>query len=912
VNLNAWFASLREWLVRLIDTFRRAPNESELRGELAYHLELAEEQLRERGCSPAEASRLARARYGQPEKVLEQMREQRSIPWFGIFTLDVRLGLRMLRKHLGVTLIGGLAMSVGFGILTAVFMYFDVFVWSDSVPLDDGDRVVAIQVWDPEGSRRSEISLDDFERWRSALTSFESMGAFRTVERDIVHADGQTESVSIAEVSAAGFGLARVAPVLGRSLLVEDERVGTEPVLLIGYDEWQSRFARDAEILGRTIRLGERIHTIVGVMPKDFGFPLNHRFWAPLNTASLEFLPAPPVGAVFGRLAEGASLDAARAELSAIGLLQTDEATDSRAPLRPMVLPYAANFVSDTNPNDLAQRSRNARLIIFFVCLLLIPPCVNIAMLVYARTVARQEEIALRTALGASRGRIVLQLFIEMLVLSTLAAGLALVAVRFIAGLIERFMLQELQRLPFWISFELSSNTLFFTASLAVASALVIGLLPGLKATASYKILGLSALDRRHGLRLGPLFTVLIVGQVAFSFAGLPTAVELAWGVLRSAVLGPGFAAERYLTAQITLELDEPTRQGEGDATSARYRDDLRALAGRLERDSRVASRVTSVSAVPGGGRWMRFEVDEPEGLAATADEPALPIGVPLVKQISVDEPYFDVLEVQLLTGRRFRAGESSRTSRAVLIDATFAEDVFGDTNPLGRRIIYGAATSGQGRSYSDEGWYEIVGVVADRPANPYGGSVFHAAGDQAIYPATIAFRLGPDASSLRQELEEIAAAIDPALRVEGVQTLKEFYDGREFGNYVGGFALITSSLSVLLLAAAGTYALMSFTVNQRRREIAIRMALGAQPRKLLTGVLRRALRQVGMGAVLGLGAAALVQYYIPINRLGGLDVPGVLPSAIVLLLVIGAIAALGPARRALSADPTEALREAG
>lgn len=905
------FARLREWLLRLLGTFRNRPDESELRGELALHLEFEEQRLRNRGYSAAEASRLARARLGHPEKVIERMRDQLSIPWFGVFTLDVKLGLRMLRKYLGLTLIGGLAMSVGFGIVIAVFMYFDIVVWSDSVPLDDGDRVVAVQVWDAENSRRSEISIDDFERWRAELRSVEDIGAFRTVEHDIVHADGQAEPVSVAEISAAGFRVARVAPVLGRTLLYEDEQAGAEPVVVIGYDEWQSRFNGDPGILGRSIRLDERIHTIVGVMPEDFGFPINHRFWIPLQALAHELLPAPPAGAVYARLAEGASLDGARAELSATGLLPANVATERSEPLRPTIVPYATNFVSDTSPDDLASRAWSARLIVFFVCLLLIPPCVNIAMLTYARTVSRQEEIAVRTALGASRGRIVLQLFIEMLLLSTLAVCLALVAVRFVLGFIERLMLQQLARLPFWISFDLSANTVIFAASLAALAALIIGALPALKATASYANPGLSALDRSNRLRLGPLFTLLIVAQVAFSFAGLPSAVEMAWGVLRSNVLGPGFAADQYLTVQLQLDLEGPPARDDNTEISSRFGDDLNALVRQLEADPRVLSPVTTASAMPGEGRWMRFRVEGREEFDRDPDEAGLQIGVPLVRRISVDDQYFEVFDMSVLTGRRFSAGEFNETSRAVLINATFAQDIFGDLNPLGHRISYVGPPAAQAEN-DEAPWYEIVGVVADRPAHPYGGSVFHATGDGSLYPASIGFRTGPDASSLREAIGEMATAIDPALQLERVITLEELYDGQAFGNYVGGFALIIGSLSVLLLAAAGTCALMSFTVNHRRREIAIRMALGAQPHKLLGGIFGRALRRLATGAALGLALALMVQHYIPVERLGGLQVPGVVPSAVTLLVIIGLVASFGPARRALAADPTDALRDGG
>jgi putative ABC transport system permease protein len=223
---------VREWMLRLFGSFQARARDADFRDEIAHHLELAELEYRRRGYSPAEAARLARLRYGSADMAIEDLRRQQGIPWFGAFTLDVILGLRMMRKYLGLTLIGGLAMTVGFSIIIAVFTFFDVVIWSDSFPLDDGENVIAIQVWDSTNGRRSEIAMEDFDRWRAGLQSFEDLGAFRTVERGIVHENGEIESVPVAEMSAAGFDLARVRPVLGRTLLVEDEAVGAEPVSL--------------------------------------------------------------------------------------------------------------------------------------------------------------------------------------------------------------------------------------------------------------------------------------------------------------------------------------------------------------------------------------------------------------------------------------------------------------------------------------------------------------------------------------------------------------------------------------------------------------------------------------------------------------------------------------------------------
>ncbi|HMB72875.1 MAG TPA: permease prefix domain 1-containing protein, partial [Gammaproteobacteria bacterium] len=235
---NRLLQSAREWLLRLFGATWRRPGDAALRRELEQHLELAEQDLIARGYPPQQAARLARARHGQPDNALEELRRQRGIPWFGAFTIDVRLGLRMLRKFPGLTLIGGLALTVGFGVLTAVFTYFDVIVWTGTVPLDDGEDVVAVQLWDPERSRRSETTIADFERWRDSLQTLEDVGAFRTVQHEASFPNGGTDEINVAEMSAAGFRVARVDPVLGRTLLETDERFDAEPVIVIGHDEW--------------------------------------------------------------------------------------------------------------------------------------------------------------------------------------------------------------------------------------------------------------------------------------------------------------------------------------------------------------------------------------------------------------------------------------------------------------------------------------------------------------------------------------------------------------------------------------------------------------------------------------------------------------------------------------------------
>ena len=234
-------ATLREWMRRLWGTFRRYPNDPDLERELAFHLELAEEDLRSQGRSPKEAARLARVQFGGTMQAMESVRDQRGFPWLSSCWLDVKLGLRMLRKSWGLTLVGGLAMTVAIAAGAVVFAVTDVFFWA-ALPLDEGDRVVVLQTWDGRASRRQNTSRLDYERWRDTLRSVEEVGAFQVDERNLVTADSPTEPVSIAAMTASGFQLARVPPLLGRPIVEEDERDGADPVVVIGHDVESSPF----------------------------------------------------------------------------------------------------------------------------------------------------------------------------------------------------------------------------------------------------------------------------------------------------------------------------------------------------------------------------------------------------------------------------------------------------------------------------------------------------------------------------------------------------------------------------------------------------------------------------------------------------------------------------------------------
>ena len=875
----------------------------DLQRELAGHLALAEDELRRKGHAPSDAARLARAAAGGRIQALEALREQRGLPWLGSSWLDVRLGLRLLVRNWGLTLVGGLAMTLAIGIAAVVFAAFDIVMWSP-LPLDEGDRVVAIQVWDREAGRRRDTTWQDLERWRASLQSVGDVGAFQTIRRNIITPDGSVELAAVAEISAAGFRVARVPPLIGRPIADADAAPGAAPVVVIGHDVWQRRFAGARDVIGRELRLGKDVHTVVGVMPDGFQFPFNFRYWVPLRlgarTAMLR--NTGPEGVVFGRLAPGATLARAHAEVSALGILRLPSVARSAKEACPpsraratgaRVVPYTFAFTGDFEPGELGLLWSLSSLVLV---LLLLPPCANIAILNYARTVTRQQEFAARHALGGSRARIVWQLFIEALVLTAAAAGVALLILRVVSVVVAGRLQNIPGGPPFWMTFGVSYRTLLFVAGLALAGAAVSGLVPALQATGRLARLGAGALAGRTSVRLGATWTTLVIAQVAFSVGVLPLAAELAWGTLRTGVVGPGFAAEEFATARVALEGDQ----------SVLFGNRQRELARRLLADPGILG-VAAALRPPGEEPWVFVDI-EGRDVPTEVLNGRLPGFLARFNQ--VDTAFFDLYQVPGLAGRRFKEGDVAAEADAVIVNRNFAETIAPGGNALGRRFRYVRATGSEWPHGPEaDRWYEVVGVVGNLPVTTDARVAYHAAAPGQIHPAHLQLRLRGGPAGLAERLRDVAASVDPTLHVDEVRTLAEIYREHRFGDNLGAITIGAVTGSVLLLSAAGLYALMAFTVAQRRREIGIRSALGAQPGHLVAAVFRRAFWQIGAGSAAGMLAAYLAGRYVPIEQIGGLPIPGILPGAAAFMLLVGVLASLGPARRGLRIDPTEALR---
>ncbi|HET7622153.1 MAG TPA: ABC transporter permease, partial [Gemmatimonadaceae bacterium] len=527
--------------------------DAEMREEFEQHIEMRTADLVRSGFSQAEAERTARAEFGGTYQYTALGREARGLRWLDSLRfswLDVKLGARMLVKYPLLTLVSafalGVAIAVGAGGSTVISL-----ITTDALPLNEGNRIVGIQLWDVASRHPERKILRDIAAWRGMRT-LQDVGAFTPAVRNIVTADGGAEVGRGVEMSAAGFRVARVKPLLGRYLVDDDERPGAPPVVVIGYDVWRGSFAADSGIIGRTVKLGDEPHTVVGVMPEGFAFPVDFNLWVPLRLDSLgyDWLEGPPLFA-FGRLAPTATLTQAQAEIATLESRIAKAHPDTHATLRPRVMPFSQSWFELDDP-DAILALRTTRL---FMALLLVVICINIAILVYARTATRQSEIAVRSALGASRGRIVTQLFGEALVLSALGAVVGLILVWGIASRLDVMLAQVGVRLvPFWLRFEVSDTTLVWLLILAVVGAFIIGVVPGLQLTGRRVQLSLQRLPGGHAtVRMGRTWTALVVIEVAIAVAILPAAVRFAGEWIQNATSGPGFAAEQYLSASLTM-----------------------------------------------------------------------------------------------------------------------------------------------------------------------------------------------------------------------------------------------------------------------------------------------------------------------------------------------------------------------
>jgi putative ABC transport system permease protein len=832
---------------------------------------------------------------------------------YAFSSLDFTLAWRVLLRYPGLSIVGVFGMSVGIAVSAGAFAVISMLM-DPRLPLPEGERVVSMKNIDTKSSNDELRMVRDYDAWRR-MTSVEDLSIARTVSRNLVIEGRTPEPATVVEMTASAFRVARVDAFRGRYLLPEDEVPGASGAVVIGYDEWVRRFDTSPEIIGRSIQLGGETYQIVGVMPDGFGFPLNNSFWIPWRLDPLAYpLRTGPYVGVFGRLAPGATLDTAQAELTELGRRVAVESPATHEHVRPLVLPYAFAYTDmGQTENFLAMRA-----IQFALALLLAIVCVNVAILVYARTASRQGEIAVRGALGASRVRIVAQLFVEALTLAGVSAAIGLFLVVIVMPQLEAAFLGVVGgKLPFWMEFRLKSDSVLYVVALTLLAAAIVGVLPALKATGRHVQAGLQTLSPGSGSRMqmGRLWTLLIVAQVALTVALLPAAIFYTWDGLRLRTGDAGFASREFVSATIAMDRSSEPPTASGDAAfKARYATAHRELDARL-REQVNAAEVT-YSLLDAGQELAMTAVGEGQAPPTNPADYNIVEGDKLghlVRYNRLAVNFFEAYDVPVILGRGLTAADLGTDT--IVVSRMLADRVFGTGNPLGQRIKY----VGRSREATEdnqqvpmERWYEIVGVVPDFPVNQLDSAprVYHAASFGDIYPARLGVRVrAKDPAGFSGALRDVSAAVNPNLQVRNVTTIESAVRQEEGVFRMIGLTVGLVMLSVLTLSGAGIYALMSFTVARRRREIGIRAALGADRNRLLMGIFSRALGQLCAGAVLGLVGAVGLEQVLEGEMFQGYGAV-ILPLVAVIMMIVGVLSALGPARQGLRIQPIEALRD--
>lgn len=826
---------------------------------------------------------------------------------------DLKLGLRMLVKYPGLTIVGGSAMAFAICVGTVIFQMLAT-VFSPSLPLPQGDRLVQIRGWDARTSSAEQRSLYDFNIWRSTLRSVTELGVWRDVTRNLIVADGDARPVQVAEITPSAFRLSDGKPAMGRVLRETDERLDAPLVAVIGHDVWLTRFGGDANVLGRTMQLGTEHVAIVGVMREGFEFPVSHDVWTPLRVINSADAHAPrsgPAISVFGLLAPGATLETAQAELTAFGQRLANEQPATHSHLQFSVAPYAEQGVGPQDDLGIVAS------IYFFAVMLVVLICSNIALLLFARAATRESELAVRTALGAGRARIVAQMFAEALVLGGVAAVVGLLAAHVVLqnwGL--AFLEVNIGRLPFWYDVSISPGTVLFALGLTVLGSAIAGIVPALKVTRGLGSRLKQATPGAGGLQFGGIWTVVIVVQVAFTVAFPAIVYQEQWQLRHVQTFDAGFPTEQYLGARVQLDAAVPA----GELSESAREEQRATFATRLEQlRERVSaepgvSGVTFVDRLPRTARPERFIE-----LPGDASPPGVgePTALSRIATIARIEPsYFDTLRSSVVAGRPFGLADLAPGVQVAIVDQGFVDQVLQGRNPIGQQLRF--SSDPDAAAEPPNPWMEIVGVVKDLGMGTP-TRVDRAAGlylpsrPERMSRVYLMAHMRSDPLPLGPRLSEIATAVDPALRLSEVGRLDQVLDPLIW--FVRLWIRVTLVMTVVALALSlsGIYAVLSFVVARRTREIGVRVALGASRRRVIGTIFKRPLTHVGLGVLAGNVLLALMGSVK--TEMPGLDGNlsagqwAMLAAYGVVMLGVCLLACIVPTRRALNVEPTIALR---
>jgi putative ABC transport system permease protein len=879
---------MRALLARLVEQWRRRRVERDFDAEIATHLEMLEEDGRRRGLAPAEARRQARLALGGLDATREAVRDRRGFRSLETLGQNLRYSVRLLARSPGFTAAAVVTLALGIGANTAIFSLVDAALLRP-LPYAEPDRLVAI--WELLGSgaaqQRTVVSPADYEDYRRArhsagMAAYAALPATLTERGDPVRVIGE-------EVTASYFHVLGIPPAIGRPIVAADHEPGAPPVVVLSHGLWQERFGGADDAVGQFLTLNDLRYEIVGVMPRGFLGLAEYRqqqpivFWLPqvfepdVLTRRTEHLVH-----VVARLAPGASIPALRDELAGIargfdGLPPGSWVDVGAAPLH----------------EDLA---RDVRWLLLFllaaVALVLLLACINVASLLIVRSLGRRQEIAVRFALGASRARVAGELVVQSLLLAALGAaagwGLAVVLKDVIVGLAP-------MAIPRLNEVALDLRVLAFTALVTGATGLAFSVLPASRLARTRPVDALGSASRvissRWALRSR---TALVVVEVAVSTILVVAAGLMIRSLATMNGVDLGFRTENVMTANVPLP---PARYPTPDARLMFFED----LASRVAAIPGVQS-VAFANRLPLRSGWTSGLVIDPIDGPPPASMTRQSAGFQ-----AVSPGYFPTLGLRLVRGRLLSDEDRNGSTPVAVVNEAFSPALLEGRDPIGRRI----------RRAPTMPAIAIVGVVSNirrhGPRFPVEPEVYLPARQTALYPPSLselAVRVDGDAGALAPALRAAIAAIDDRQPTGAIRTMDAMRAAGQATPRFQAFLLTTFATLALALAVVGIYGVVAFAVSQRRAEIGIRLALGAEPPRILRWMVAQSLRSVLIGAAIGIGAAALLARSLQafLFEVSATD-PLTYAGATLLLVLSALTASYLASRQAASVDPLTALK---
>lgn len=810
----------------------------------------------------------------------------------GTILKDLRYGVRMLFKSPGLSLIAVVTFALGIGLTTTVFSIVNGALLQ-GLPFPQSERLAALGRTNPsQDIQNMGVTAHDFVDWREQQSVFEGLTAMTFGAVNIAGTEGQPDFYSGAFVSANMFDQLRVQPHMGRAFQEGDDRPGAEPVVILGYDAWQTRFEGRPDVIGTTVRANGEPRTVIGVMPEGFLFPVNQEVWLPLEI-DLDENPRGegPQYLVLGRLNDGVSMDQAGAQLAGIAQRLAQEYPESNEGVSSTITPYTERFLG-RRIYALLYTMLGAGIGVLLIA------SANVANLLLARASTRTKEVAVKTALGASRSRVIMQLLTETLVLAlvggTIGMGLGYLGVEWWNRALSA------NPPPFWMTFEIDTSVLLFVLGVTLLASLFAGIAPALQATGADVNEVLKDEGRgSSSFRMSKFSSALVVTEIALSCGLLIAAGLMVKSIVGLKTLDLPFAVESIFTARLSLpEIEYPD-----SASRISFYDQL--LPG-LQSVPGVLAATLSDGLPASGNGFRELEV---EGETYEDDD------FPRAREGIVTPGYFDTFETPVLQGRAFTMQDRSETLPVAVLNATFASNFFPDGDAMGSRI---RMISG-GHRDSTAKWLTVIGIVPDLmmqgigndDASPAGFYIPIAQSGVGRF-VSIAVRAQGDPMSMTSRVQEAVASLDPNLPLFRVLSMSDEIERQTRFYTLFGTLFMLFGFVAMFLGAVGLYGVMSFAVSRRTQEMGVRMALGAQNSSIIQLVMRKGLMQLGIGLTLGIGLAMLLTRPLDIVLY---DVnprdPVVFITVIVTLALTGLLASFIPAKRATRVDPVVALRPA-